>query len=160
METTRPPQIIQELVTGLEGGKKVQNLTLASMVIMILDWLLTFEMEVIFIWKAKWSLTKWLYVLSRFMPFVDVPLAVVFGLGKGLTVDRCRAVYTYVNWMFGIGQAIADLIFTLRTWVTWGKTRRMGLCLSVCYIATWVVILTAVGLNLRSIMSLHQCLGS
>ncbi|KAF9440711.1 hypothetical protein P691DRAFT_767347 [Macrolepiota fuliginosa MF-IS2] len=50
--------------------------------------------------------------------------------------------------MFGIGQATADLILALRTWVVWGKTRRVGLWLAVCYIAVWVVILTGLGLEL------------
>ncbi|KAF9444975.1 hypothetical protein P691DRAFT_676580, partial [Macrolepiota fuliginosa MF-IS2] len=41
----------------------------------VFDWLLTFEMEISFIWRALWTLMKGLYLLERYSPFVDV----VFG---------------------------------------------------------------------------------
>ncbi|KAF9449399.1 hypothetical protein P691DRAFT_774726 [Macrolepiota fuliginosa MF-IS2] len=150
MATTELLQALQELTTAIGRYRNIQNLTLASAVIMILDWLLTLEMEVTLIWEAEWNLSKGLYMVSRYMPFIDVPIALTFGLNEGIGVERCKTLYTCIAWMFCIGEAIADLIFTLRTWVVWGKLRRVALGLAVCYIATWVVILVTVGLYLRT----------
>ncbi|KAF9439847.1 hypothetical protein P691DRAFT_689476 [Macrolepiota fuliginosa MF-IS2] len=45
-------------------------------ILQILDWLLTLRMEVSLIWKAPWTLMKGLYLVNRYMPFVDVTIAV------------------------------------------------------------------------------------
>ncbi|KAF9441782.1 hypothetical protein P691DRAFT_779677 [Macrolepiota fuliginosa MF-IS2] len=108
-------------------------------------------MEVTLIWKAEWNTMKGIYIVSRYLPFIDVPIALIFGMNEGLSVEGCKVLYTFITWMFGIGQATADLILALRTWVVWRKTRRVGLWLTVCYIAVWVVILTGLGLQLKII---------
>lgn len=35
------------------------------------DWLLTLEMEISLVWTSKWNVTKVLYFLTRYLPFID-----------------------------------------------------------------------------------------
>lgn len=37
----------------------------------VLDWLLTLDLEVSLMWPAKWNVTKTLYFLARYSPFID-----------------------------------------------------------------------------------------
>ncbi|KAF9441779.1 hypothetical protein P691DRAFT_765896 [Macrolepiota fuliginosa MF-IS2] len=152
MTTNEPLQMLQEVMITIERDRNIQNVAFVGTAIMVLEWLLTFEMEVTLIWKAEWNVMKGIYIASRYLPFIGVPVALIVGLGEGFSAEGCMMLYKCVTWMSGIGQVTADLIFTLRTWVVWGRTRRMGLCLVVCYIAIWVVILSAVGLYLRTLI--------
>jgi hypothetical protein len=41
-------------------------------VVYIWDYILTFEMEVDHVWKSKWNFMKGLYLLQRYLPFIDI----------------------------------------------------------------------------------------
>ena len=36
------------------------------------DYILTFEMEVDFVWKSKWNFMKGLYLFQRYLPFTEL----------------------------------------------------------------------------------------
>ena len=36
------------------------------------DYILTFDMEVDFVWKSKWNFMKGLYLLQRYLPFTQL----------------------------------------------------------------------------------------
>ena len=38
------------------------------------DYCLTFSQELLFVWTSRWSLVRVLYVLNRYMPFIDTAL--------------------------------------------------------------------------------------
>jgi len=146
---------LAQLTTGLERYRNIQSLTVAGMVIVIFDWLLTFEMEVSHIWQAPWNVKKVLYILSRYVPFVAIAIAVMifFVSGEVVPVKTCRSLFLCAAVLFYIGEAIADLIFTLRTWVVCGRNKKLGIGLVVFYVATWcVVILVPFGLYVRSVV--------
>ncbi|KAF9449395.1 hypothetical protein P691DRAFT_759112 [Macrolepiota fuliginosa MF-IS2] len=146
--TNEPLQMLQEVMVAIEGNRNIQNVAVASAAIMILEWFLTFEMEIALVWKTEWNAMKGIYIASRYLPFINVPIALIFGLNEGFSVEGCKVLYNCIIWMFGIGQAAADLVLMLRTWVVWGKTKHMGLFLAACYIVVWVVILIGLALQL------------
>ncbi|KAF8987009.1 hypothetical protein BDQ17DRAFT_1258996, partial [Cyathus striatus] len=41
----------------------------------VYDYLLTFDLEVNFIWNALWSTLKVLYMLTQYLPFLDTMIA-------------------------------------------------------------------------------------
>lgn len=41
------------------------------------DWMLTFDLEVEFIWNSDWSLMKTVYLMDRFLPIVEFILAMI-----------------------------------------------------------------------------------
>ncbi|KAJ3503599.1 hypothetical protein NLJ89_g8360 [Agrocybe chaxingu] len=46
----------------------------ASTAIIVYDWFLTIHLEVATIWSSKWTLTKVLYMISRYTTFLEVAL--------------------------------------------------------------------------------------
>ncbi|KAF9014840.1 hypothetical protein BDZ89DRAFT_962522, partial [Hymenopellis radicata] len=38
----------------------------------VYDYLLTLDQEVELVWRAKWNVTKILYLATRYLPFVDI----------------------------------------------------------------------------------------
>ena len=43
----------------------------------IWDYILTFDMEVDFVWKSKWNFMKGLYLFQRYLPFTQLVLFVL-----------------------------------------------------------------------------------
>jgi len=52
--------------------------TVMSSAMFIWDYLLTFRMEVDLVWKSRWNLTKALYLLQRYLPFIDTVWLVLY----------------------------------------------------------------------------------
>ncbi|KAF9448157.1 hypothetical protein P691DRAFT_801270 [Macrolepiota fuliginosa MF-IS2] len=121
---------------------------------MALDWLLTFELEVSLIWKARWNTSKILYLLARYLPFIDTSVVMYHQFGNALPVTVCKITYEYAAWMFIVGMACAELILTLRTWAVWEKDKRLTYGLPVLFGATWMTGFFIMGFYLRS--TIHQ----
>ena len=51
----------------------------ASCAMFIWDYLITFSMEVELVWKSKWGFMKGLYLLQRYLPFIDTVGLVLYG---------------------------------------------------------------------------------
>ncbi|KAJ7595376.1 hypothetical protein C8J56DRAFT_922178 [Mycena floridula] len=91
-----------------------------SLSVLVYDSLLTMEAEVRLIWRGKMGFGTLLYVMARYLTFVDVPL-VLF----------CK----YSQRTTAIGIAAAETILVLRTWAMWGRNMRIlnGLSASTIY---------------------------
>ncbi|KAF7974356.1 hypothetical protein HWV62_12308 [Athelia sp. TMB] len=108
-----------------------------SACVLVYDYFLTFDSEVTLIWGEPWKTLKILFLLSRYLPFVDTVLVFLdhFLLSSQ---NGCSALSTAEGLMFAIGSCITEYIFAVRTWAMWGFDRKVGVCLLVLYIGTWL----------------------
>jgi hypothetical protein len=42
----------------------------------VYDWLILFDREVEHIWRSDWSVGKILFIVSRYGPFLDMPIVI------------------------------------------------------------------------------------
>jgi len=61
----------------------------ASSAMFIWDYILTFRMEVDLVWKSKWNLIKGLYLLQRYLPFIDTIWLVLYRPFDAFSVFLC-----------------------------------------------------------------------
>ncbi|KAF9443038.1 hypothetical protein P691DRAFT_738380 [Macrolepiota fuliginosa MF-IS2] len=111
--------------------------------------MLTLEMEVVSIWQAPWTLMKVLYLLGRYTPFVDRCIVLVFPLQVvciSFIPDTLNASLLCMRLIYGL----LTVIFTLRTWIIWGKRRNIGIGLAIFYMVVWFIVLVPVAIYLRS----------
>jgi len=142
---------MQEITTGVEQHRLFNNITISSMIILIFDWLLMFEMEVSYIWQAPWNMMKVLYILSRYMPFIDITVAVLYVSGDILPVEICKILHQYVSVTYCVGLWIANASFMLWTWVVWGKKKSLGIGLAVFYVMSLLTFMVPFGFYLQSV---------
>jgi len=58
------------------------------------DYILTFEMEVYFIWKSKWNFMKGLYFFQRYLPFTQlIWLALPYGQSDVFSTFSCSILF-------------------------------------------------------------------
>ncbi|XP_006460406.1 hypothetical protein AGABI2DRAFT_177975 [Agaricus bisporus var. bisporus H97] len=98
----------------------------ASLTILVFDWMLTFPSEVELVWGSKWSAITILYFLTRYIPFVYLPANTRYIFNEGFTLTECKMLYSTVSSLFWIGILLAQLILTIRTWVIWGKSKKLA----------------------------------
>ncbi|KAF5363459.1 hypothetical protein D9756_000995 [Leucocoprinus leucothites] len=148
MEAAGPLQLLQELFTAVERSRQVNYCNVASVTIMALDWLLTFEMEVSLVWTAKWNTTKILYFLTRYLPFIDTSVVMYHQFGFALPISVCRTTYQYaaskhsrdVRCRNGLRGA---------TWAVWEKDKRLSYFLPILFCTVWTAGFIIMGFYLR-----------
>ncbi|KAJ3572587.1 hypothetical protein NP233_g2981 [Leucocoprinus birnbaumii] len=150
MDTESVVQLRDELVTGVEWTRLVNCSVVATTTIAVLDWILTFDLEVSLVWRSRWTVTKFLYFLARYLPFVDCTLALYHQFSYALPASSCQTLYEVQAWLFGVGAALVELIFTLRTWAVWGKGRHFTYALLTVFCVMWVGVFVIDHLYLRA----------
>ncbi|KAF9444513.1 hypothetical protein P691DRAFT_763333 [Macrolepiota fuliginosa MF-IS2] len=143
---------LADATTGAEQFRNVRIITLSAVTVLVLDLFLTLNMEVVCVWKAPWNAMKLLYLVVRYMPFIDVTTAVIFLFSYALPMHTCKGLYEFTSWMFCFGTIFTDVIFTLRTWVVWEKNKYIGFGLIVCCITAWLVVIVFNGLYLKTVV--------
>ncbi|KAF9067006.1 hypothetical protein BDP27DRAFT_945495 [Rhodocollybia butyracea] len=102
--------------------------------------MLPVELDVV--WSEKLRPLNVLYIIQRYMPFVDtigiVSLTVIFV--KPIEPDTCRILYTASGWMYVTGIALTEVVLTMRTWALWGKDIRLTVGLTIFFVGCWVTL--------------------
>ncbi|KAJ3568249.1 hypothetical protein NP233_g5832 [Leucocoprinus birnbaumii] len=114
-----------------------------------LEWLLTLDLELLFIWNSRWSIMKILYLVTRYLPFTDVSMVLWHQFGPPMSVSHCFFEFDFTSVATALGIALAEVILTLRTWAVWGQTRLATYALATLYCITWSSLVIIVSIYLR-----------
>ncbi|KAF5324663.1 hypothetical protein D9611_004169 [Ephemerocybe angulata] len=93
------------------------------------------EQQVALIWKSNWNLGKVLFLLSRYLVFVDVGVSIYYNLSPVLTIPQCQKSFAAGSSLTVVGVTIAEAILFLRVYALGGRGRAWGLGLGALYVA-------------------------
>ncbi|EJC99870.1 uncharacterized protein FOMMEDRAFT_31106 [Fomitiporia mediterranea MF3/22] len=91
------------------------------------EYSINLQQEVDLIWCSEWSLTKILFIASRYGPFLDMPVVLWHHWAPPQNIEQCRFGFAYPGWMYLIGISATELVLLWRTWALWNKNRDMGI---------------------------------
>ncbi|KIJ19735.1 hypothetical protein PAXINDRAFT_165983 [Paxillus involutus ATCC 200175] len=98
-----------------------------ALAVFLFDYCLTFSLEVHHVWGRKWEITRIVFTISRYLPFIASPMVCFYNLYG----NNCGA-YNYVIDVFAQGCVFAaEAILVLRTYALWGHSRRVFIVLIV-----------------------------
>ncbi|KAG2138466.1 hypothetical protein DEU56DRAFT_334634 [Suillus clintonianus] len=123
---------------------------IGALAILIFDFCITFQDEVQWTWNRPWGITRVIFVISRYLPFV----------GSGLTAYAALRVSgpcppsLEENIIHIISIVAAEGLLVIRTWAFWKKSRRMLIGLSIYSVVT---IIGAVSMN---VLPNHQLIST
>ncbi|KAG2364398.1 hypothetical protein BDR07DRAFT_796925 [Suillus spraguei] len=124
------------------GFQTVAYTAVASIAVLFLDFIITFDSEVCWTWGRGWSITRVIFIVSRYLPFVGLVMTVYYSVGstRGGIPDHgiFTAVYDGVRWS---SVAAAELLLVLRTYVVWGGDKRFLILTLVFTTAVSVTVL-------------------
>ncbi|KAJ7583213.1 hypothetical protein C8J56DRAFT_1028249 [Mycena floridula] len=118
------------------------DFALASAVVILYEYCITFDLEWQYIWKAKFNLMKALYLIQRYMPLIDsvaLEIHILFNPGPiGPSPKFCQVVFPLRAAMYIVGIAVSEVILTLRVWAVWHRDKRLTIGLPIFYGVTWI----------------------
>ncbi|KAF8631118.1 hypothetical protein AX17_005163 [Amanita inopinata Kibby_2008] len=117
-----------------------------STTILYFDYLLTLDAEVNLIWKAPWNLVKVLYLIMRYMPFMDVTMILYYTVTPGVSTSACVTTGRIAPASIVIGVIIAETLLAIRTWTLWRKNLIIAVIFAAigagCFIPTLVIVIS------------------
>ncbi|TFK35016.1 hypothetical protein BDQ12DRAFT_326289 [Crucibulum laeve] len=133
-------------VSVIESLFRLQLITYLQLVgttLLITDWLLTIQDEVVYIWQAPWNRGTLLFFLTRYPAFADSALAVYHHVTYGLSEDQCANLFHIVGWMVGFGIWTSELIYGILIQALYGRTLKVRLVVALVWLSGVVASITA-----------------
>jgi len=99
----------------------------AAVVILAYDYLLTFSLELNYIWRRSVTPITLLFFFVRYMPFIDTTLLLIH---ENLPINHVITFGTIFKtqvWLYGVGLLCAHIILILRTCAIWGNESRIAI---------------------------------
>ncbi|KAF8995946.1 hypothetical protein BDQ17DRAFT_1430072 [Cyathus striatus] len=127
-----PSKTLQVAVISLEHMQIINYVRVATVAIVVYDYLLTFDLEVHFVWKRDWSVIKILFILTRYSIFFDAITGLALQFLPYASAAKCKTLYSTLAFL-SIGLLIAEAVLTLRTWAVCGGQKRLGIVLAIFY---------------------------
>ncbi|EGO03049.1 hypothetical protein SERLA73DRAFT_176567, partial [Serpula lacrymans var. lacrymans S7.3] len=122
----------------------------ASTTIFILDYFLTFQYEVELIWKSAMRPVKALFLFSRYIQFVSLPLVSYASLFPVINLELCHGVYISFIVLNSFSMIAAEIFLSLRIYAVFMNNKRIRLLLSSFTAVAVCIILIIVSFYLRS----------
>ncbi|KAG1768019.1 hypothetical protein EV702DRAFT_1145251 [Suillus placidus] len=112
---------------------------LGSLAILVFDYCITFSEEVRWTWFKPWDVTRVIFFISRYLPFVGVGMTAYDALR---TSDQCTSTLEG-NIIHIIGIVAAEALLVIRTWAFWQKSKRLLIGLVVYSVLTIAAAIAA-----------------
>ncbi|TDL25206.1 hypothetical protein BD410DRAFT_630888 [Rickenella mellea] len=93
--------------------------TIAAVTVLIWDYLITLPDEVAFVWPSSWNISKFLFLLNRYLAFID-PIMLVYVLMFDENAKVCIYHFRILAWFLVVGFIVGQLILILRAYAVWG----------------------------------------
>ncbi|KAF7320686.1 hypothetical protein HMN09_00153800 [Mycena chlorophos] len=116
-----------------EDIRLIFDIKVAFCALLIYDTLLQLDDEYLYIWKARPSIIKWLYLWTRYGTFVGAAAPLIHALVIRST--RCDALtsFTTAFSLFGIG--VTFLILMIRTYTLYERSKRLLAFFALIWVA-------------------------
>ncbi|KAF5326998.1 hypothetical protein D9619_004739 [Psilocybe cf. subviscida] len=108
---------------------RVPYVDMAACVIFVWDYILTFELEFEHIWKAKWNVIKVVYLVQRYLPFIDsCYLGMYRQLAYHIPLKECRILPFASGLTSIVGISLAE---SFRVYAVWARNKYIAMGLII-----------------------------
>ncbi|KIJ61007.1 hypothetical protein HYDPIDRAFT_42934 [Hydnomerulius pinastri MD-312] len=136
-----------EIVTQLGQRQLAMYFNVAALAIFVFDYCVTFSSEVQHIWGRKWETTRFVFTMSRYVPFIGSAMTCY----NALYSHKCGSFIFALDAIYNIGIVFAEGILILRTYAMWQRSRKVLfflLGLAVVFIVAATVLATKLNFSL------------
>ncbi|KAG2123557.1 hypothetical protein BD769DRAFT_1670046 [Suillus cothurnatus] len=120
-------------------GKRSKFANVGAFAILIFDFCITVQDEVEWTWSRPWDITRVIFAISRYLPFIGSGLTVYDELSVVGSPARGQAE----NMIHIISIVAAEGLLVIRTWAFWQRSKRMLIGL-VTYSVVTVIAATSI----------------
>ncbi|KAF8638475.1 hypothetical protein AX17_002186 [Amanita inopinata Kibby_2008] len=155
-----------ELITGLRHGQFYMDIFFfltheleteslskriaATLTVLVVDYIGTFDYEVAYMWPPKCNLVSILFFLTRYLPIVDM-MVTIYTQHAPMTQSLCYTLARAYVWLIYVGMALAEGILTRRVWALYGNGRKLMVFLLFLYGGSFVAAAVKIQLSLATL---------
>ncbi|KAF8965453.1 hypothetical protein BDZ97DRAFT_783013 [Flammula alnicola] len=124
---------------GYETIEARLYISLASVVCLLWEYVLTLSHEYTYIWKSQLTVTKWLYLLLRYVPLIcqvanHIVTRILFSK-RPLSPSVCAIWFAYQTVYLQITIHLFELVLLVRVWALYKKDVKVSIFLGVVYVS-------------------------
>ncbi|KAF8965431.1 hypothetical protein BDZ97DRAFT_1812133 [Flammula alnicola] len=153
MEVAHDPPVHHHV--GYESIEARLYMSLASVVCLLWEHALTISHEYTYVWKSKLTITKWLYLLLRYVPLIcqvtNHIVATILFSKLSLSTSACAVWFAYQSVYFQITICLFELVILVRVWALYNKDRQVGVFLGLVFVSE-VSVMTYAAVHLNSLL--------
>ncbi|KAH6909250.1 hypothetical protein BKA70DRAFT_230095 [Coprinopsis sp. MPI-PUGE-AT-0042] len=127
---------------SIAAGQVLAYTQVASLTILIYDYLDTFLLEVKYMWPIKWNLVHVLFFTIRYLPLLHIPSMLPMTLDTGLPWASCVPYSIFNTSIIHFSTVCAEAIMFIRVYAIGGRSRGLTIYLIVHYLLSMVGIVT------------------
>ncbi|KIJ11077.1 hypothetical protein PAXINDRAFT_15974 [Paxillus involutus ATCC 200175] len=140
LNASNTPSVTTSAVLNLNHG------TVSILVIWVYEYAITFDDEITFLRDSKWSIVKIIYLVCRYLMFPFVITNTFHYLQLGLTLEECKIYFQFELFAGGIIIYCAELMFLVRTYALWQRSKAALLIILVNFSAFLIPMLATAAL--------------
>ncbi|KAF7367274.1 hypothetical protein MSAN_00789400 [Mycena sanguinolenta] len=103
----------------------------ASLTLQGYDWFICLEREVNTIWLSPWRAVKILYLLSRYIPFINLASALYYYVVHDPTASMCHRIDAVATWFTAFGIIVSEAMLIMRTYAIFQSSKKVLVLLLV-----------------------------
>ncbi|KAF9267106.1 hypothetical protein L218DRAFT_895312 [Marasmius fiardii PR-910] len=89
----------------------------SSSAVLLYDYLLTFRLEVDYIWLSSYNWLTVVYFFQRYLPFVDTLGLFLYGIFfPALSSQNCNVINQFCHWFWVIGITLSEIVLIARAY--------------------------------------------
>ncbi|OCH84999.1 hypothetical protein OBBRIDRAFT_347294 [Obba rivulosa] len=119
----------------------------AALVVAVYEYFLTLGDEISLVWSTQWSFTKVLFLVNRYLLFVDGPLLVQANFYHSDLIS-CITKYRVAMYIFTVGVTIPGVLLAVRTYAIWRSKR----------VVLYILIFLQIGFLVGGLVVAHEAL--
>lgn len=120
-----PPLTLERMIFLTKADTTFRYILHAALCVMIWDHMLTFHREVVFVWRARWTVIKALFLFNRYITTIVIAanVAITSGLVHGLTNEFCQAYILISTALELLCISFVSFVVLFRLHAAWGGSR-------------------------------------
>jgi len=103
----------------------------AAVAVLAYDYCLTLYLEIKLIWLSPWTYTKVLFLMIRYLAYIDGFLFIYNQIFVDVSVESCRVTYPMALWVMVLLLILSETVQAIRTWAVWYGNKGIGIGLAV-----------------------------
>ncbi|KAJ4471715.1 hypothetical protein C8J55DRAFT_520787 [Lentinula edodes] len=110
------PDLLKAIIASLEGSEIARIVNIACLALSVYEWLITLDQEIEYFWTGKWTISRILFFLNRYIPPFLVMLGLIEFSIPNPSDEFCISAirFSFVSSILALGTIQAMLI--LRIW--------------------------------------------
>ncbi|KAI0705570.1 hypothetical protein C8Q76DRAFT_172504 [Earliella scabrosa] len=146
---------LQQLIQAIDDTNIANVCTAAAAAWLSYDIILTLPTEVSLVWKAKWTIPKFLYFLVRYYTLISLILTVVVNTSRHLSTEvslSCERWLWYNGFNGTLTSAVfGEAMFLMRLWAAYQRSTTILIMIIFLFLAEFVTGIVVASLVVSSL---------